>query len=235
LAQKTNTSVWLFVFLTLSLLPRGDEFRMNSEGLDVFFSTYLLFSATFFRVRGELRREGAAWSVGPKKPPLAGFMGLAYGGAITRRVGIIRVGCTSDCNPDTLHKKPCRIGSGPCRTSEKAHKAKYFAQFTFYEHRGCRSELHTSRGRKSKVRIFEPSRGLDTPLSMPLKDPRFLCRSHTRYPQLLKAAFNALIADGLRVDGPGDLAEQTTAQTAFSYTSKSGRAGFLYQTGGVNS
>ena len=30
--------------------------------------------------------------------------------------------------------------------------------------RRCRSELHTTRGRKWKVRIFEPSRGFDTPL-----------------------------------------------------------------------
>jgi hypothetical protein len=50
---------------------------------------------------------------------------------------------------------------------------------------------------------------------MPLNNPQFLCRPHTRYPQLLKAVFNALIADGLRVDAPGDLAEQTTAQTGF--------------------
>jgi hypothetical protein len=35
----------------------------------------------------------------------------------------------------------------------------------------CRSELHTSRGRKRKVRIFEASRGFDMPLTMPLKKP----------------------------------------------------------------
>jgi hypothetical protein len=33
----------------------------------------------------------------------------------------------------------------------------------------CRSELHTSRDRRRKVRIFEPSQAFDTPLSMPLK------------------------------------------------------------------
>jgi hypothetical protein len=38
-------------------------------------------------------------------------------------------------------------------------------------------ELHTSRGRKRKVRIFEPSRGSDTPLTVPLKNCRFLYRS----------------------------------------------------------
>jgi hypothetical protein len=49
-------------------------------------------------------------------------------------------------------------------------KAK-FAEFTIHELRRCRSELHTSRGRMRKLRIFEPSRGFDTPLTMPLKNP----------------------------------------------------------------
>jgi hypothetical protein len=47
---------------------------------------------------------------------------------------------------------------------------------SFHEHRRCRSELHTRRDRKRKVRIFEPSRGSDTPLTTLLKSPRFLCR-----------------------------------------------------------
>jgi hypothetical protein len=34
--------------------------------------------------------------------------------------------------------------------------------------------MHTSGGRKRNVRIFEPSRGFYAPLSMPLKNPRFL-------------------------------------------------------------
>ena len=46
-----------------ALLPKGGEFRMNSEGLGVFFSTYLLFSVPFLRVGGELRRVGTAPSV----------------------------------------------------------------------------------------------------------------------------------------------------------------------------
>jgi hypothetical protein len=37
--------------------------------------------------------------------------------------------------------------------------------------------MHTSGGLKRNVGIFEPSRGFDTPLSMPLKNCRFLCRS----------------------------------------------------------
>jgi hypothetical protein len=110
-----------------------------------------------------------------------------------------------------------------------------FRELLFHELRRCRSELHTSRGRKRKVRIFEPCRGFDTPLSMPLKNARFLCRTRPRHPQLLKAALNVFVAEGQTLDDPRDLTEQTTAQTAFSYTSRSGRAGFLYQTGGVNS
>jgi hypothetical protein len=40
-------------------------------------------------------------------------------------------------------------------------------------------ELYTSRDRMRNFRIFEPSRGIDTSLTMPLKKPRFLCRSRT--------------------------------------------------------
>jgi hypothetical protein len=50
-----------------------------------------------------------------------------------------------------------------------------FGECTFHELRRCRSELYTRRGRKRNIRIFEPSQGLDTPLSMHLKNPRFLC------------------------------------------------------------
>ena len=46
---------------------------------------------------------------------------------------------------------------------------------------------------------------------MPLNNPRFLCRSRSRSPQLL----NALVADYRAVDGPEDLACKTTAQTGF--------------------
>jgi hypothetical protein len=40
----------------------------------------------------------------------------------------------------------------------------------------------TLRGRppSCKNRIFEPSLGLDTPLTMPLKKPQFLCRTRPR-------------------------------------------------------
>ena len=44
----------------------------------------------------------------------------------------------------------------------------------FHVLRRCRSEQHTSRGRKRKIRIFEPSRGSDTPQTRPLKNFRFL-------------------------------------------------------------
>src|SRR5918995_4046727 len=54
-------------------------------------------------------------------------------------------------------------------------KAK-FAELPFYKLRRCRGELHSTRDRKRKDRIFEPSRGLDTPLTRSLKNPRFLCR-----------------------------------------------------------
>ncbi len=74
--------------------------------------------------------------------------------------------------------------------------AKVVVEFTFHE-------PHTSRDRKSKVRIFGPSQAFDTPLSMPLNNPRFLCRSRPSYPQLLKATLNTLVTDERPVDGPG--------------------------------
>ena len=90
-----------------------------------------------------------------------------------------------------------------------------FGEFTIHELRRCRSELHTSRGRKRNVRIFEPSQAFDTPLTMPLNHPRFLCRTRTRYPQLLKAALNVFVAEGQTLDDPRDLTDKTTAQTGF--------------------
>jgi hypothetical protein len=87
-----------------------------------------------------------------------------------------------------------------------------FRENTFPELRKCRNELHTTRGRKRKVRIFEPSQGFDTPLRMPLKNSRFSCRSRTRYPQLLKAAVHTFVADERVLDGPRDLTGKTTAQ-----------------------
>jgi hypothetical protein len=61
--------------------------------------------------------------------------------------------------------------AGCCiRTSENSVEAN-LAQFPLHELRRCSSELHTSQDRKRKVWFFEPSRGFDTPLSMPLKNP----------------------------------------------------------------
>jgi hypothetical protein len=41
-----------------------------------------------------------------------------------------------------------------------------------------------------------------------------------------------VVADEQTLDDPRDLTEETTAQTSFYYTSRSGRPGFLYRTGG---
>jgi hypothetical protein len=57
--------------------------------------------------------------------------------------------------------------------------------------------------------------GIDTPLIMPLNNPRFLCRSRPRHPQLLKAALNVFVAEGQTLDDPRDLTEETTAQSGF--------------------
>ena len=47
-------------------------------------------------------------------------------------------------------------------TSENSVKRK-FAQFTFHELRRCRSELHTSRGRRRKVGSSSPREGSTHP------------------------------------------------------------------------
>jgi hypothetical protein len=65
------------------------------------------------------------------------------------------------------------------------------------------------------VRNFGPSRGFDTPLTIPLKNPRFLCRSRPRFPQLLKAALNVFVAEVQTLDDPEDLTGETFAQTGF--------------------
>jgi hypothetical protein len=59
--------------------------------------------------------------------------------------------------------------------------------------------------------MFEVSGRFDTPLSMPLKNPSFLCRSRPRYPSPLKTALNTLVADEPTVDGPQDLTGKTMA------------------------
>jgi hypothetical protein len=48
-----------FLSLMPALLPVGDEFWINFEGLGVVYSTFLLFPSTCFRVGSELRREEA--------------------------------------------------------------------------------------------------------------------------------------------------------------------------------
>src|SRR5215203_693126 len=80
-----------------------------------------------------------------------------------------------------------------------------FSQFTFHELRRRRSELHTSRGRKSKVRIFEPSQAFDAPLTRSLKNPRFLCRPSatlSRAPERHLECSCSRGADSRRPKGP---------------------------------
>jgi hypothetical protein len=67
----------------------------------------------------------------------------------------------------------------PCASQIHAQSVALVPLFgqSLRELRRCRNELHTSRDRKRNVRIFEPPRGFNTPLSMPLKNLLFLCRS----------------------------------------------------------
>jgi hypothetical protein len=75
--------------------------------------------------------------------------------------------------------------------------------------------VHTNRGRRRNVRIFEPSRGSDTRLSMPLRIPSFLYRSRPWFPRLLKAALNDFVAEERALDCPEDLTAETTVQSGF--------------------
>jgi hypothetical protein len=53
------------------------------------------------------------------------------------------------------------------------------------------------------------------------KKPLFLCRSRSRYPQLLKAASNVFVAEGQTLDGPEDLTGltgKTTFKSACTHT-----------------
>jgi hypothetical protein len=100
--------------------------------------------------------------------------------------------------PGDLRRK-LKMGS-----SENSVMAK-FAEFSFHELRRRRSELHTIRGRKRKLRIFEPSRGLDTPLTSSLKNPRFLCRPRVTILPSLQSRLKRLCsrgADSRRPKGP---------------------------------
>ena len=95
--------------------------------------------------------------------------------------------------------------------------------------------MHTTRDRKRKVRIFEPSQALNTPLTMPPNNPRFLCRSPPRCPQLLKAALNVFVAEVRTLDGPEDLSGETTAQIGlYSHPCQDGQASSI-RPGGLNS
>ena len=74
------------------------------------------------------------------------------------------------------------IGFGKSQPIAEHRSYAAFPELLFHELRRCGSELHTSWGPNRKVRIFESSRGFDTPLSMPLKNSWFLCRSRPRHP-----------------------------------------------------
>src|SRR5215210_4080758 len=56
---------------------------------------------------------------------------------------------------------------------------------------------------RGRLGSSSPREAFDTPLTMPLKNPWFLCRSRPRHPQLLKGALNALAADQRTVNSPG--------------------------------
>jgi hypothetical protein len=83
--------------------------------------------------------------------------------------------------------------------------------------------------------ILEPSRAFYTPLSMPLKSPRFLCRPSAtlyRVPERRLECSCSRGADSRRPKGPN---RADNGSNRLLYASRSGRAGFLYKAGGLNS
>ena len=145
------------------------------------------------------------------------------------------VGCERACNLlGTIRRKSERHGPGDVvdvygpkvpgicalqdvaselqRLSENFVEAN-FAKLTYHKLRRCRSELHTSRGRKRKVRIFESSRRFDTPLRMALNNPPVPLPIPSKdVPEPFKAALNVFVAEERALDGPEDLTGKATAQ-----------------------
>jgi len=105
-----------------------------------------------------------------------GWTGFAVLTLLKLRYGVLSTGLIVGVLWGAWHLLGNDIWASVARTSEEAHKPK-FVEFTFDELRRCRSQLPASRGRKRNVRLFEPSQAFDTPLSMPPKTPRFLCRA----------------------------------------------------------
>src|SRR5215203_4722842 len=105
-----------------------------------------------------------------------GWTGFAVPTLLKLRYGVLSTGLIVGVLWGAWHLLGNDIWASVARTSEEAHKPK-FVEFTFDELRRCRSQLPASRGRKRNVRLFEPSQAFDTPLSMPPKTPRFLCRA----------------------------------------------------------
>jgi len=82
--------------------------------------------------------------------------------------------------PAVLRNEVSMVRYKAWRNFREPHKSEV-RRITLPRTSEIRSDLHTHRDQKRNVRIFEPSRGSDTPLSMPLKNRRFLCRSRLRY------------------------------------------------------
>jgi hypothetical protein len=107
-----------------------------------------------------------------------------------------------------------------------------FEEFTFHELRRCRSELHTTQGRKGKVMIFEPSQASrhtpdhaakESPVPLPIP-PQISTAPESRPKRLCSRG-----AGSRRPKGPnrGD-----NGSNWLLYTSRSGGPGFFfYQTG----
>ena len=71
------------------------------------------------------------------------------------------------------------------------------------------------------------------PLTWTRKNPQFLCRSHPRFPQLLKAAFNAPVADERALEGPEELTGWQKPSKRLVPASKPDRLGFIERTWGL--
>jgi hypothetical protein len=62
------------------------------------------------------------------------------------------------------------------------------------------------------------------PLTWTRKNPQFLCQSRPRFRQLLKAAFNAPVADERALEGPEDPTRRTTPQIGlYAHPCQAGR------------
>jgi hypothetical protein len=152
----------------------ADEFPMNFEGIGRPFSDIFVISAVFLRVGSQLRRErGSRPSARTKEAASDRSYGLGLRGSHSICQRSYHFLCTKHRNCLVLYIR------------NPAAQSRSYAELLRRRTRRSSSQTPPSmslgdvgasstpvEGGKRKHRIFEPSRGIDTSLTMALKNPR---------------------------------------------------------------